>query len=448
MATTKTKAATKPGVHKKDGTITANGVVIQNLTIRPVERTQLDIQKWRQAHQEAEGYSGRRISLFDLYADVLLDGFLKRMVAKRIAGVTTMSLQYVDQAGKLIENAKDLLASGTFRKLRKRIQLQKAWGTTVIELSNRDGQLHFFDIPKKHIYPAEGIIAKDQYDTTSDIRYREAPYSNTVVEIGDWDDLGYLLEAAPLVIYKRGNIGDWANFAQMFGMPFREARYDGFNDQVRIQLEKALEKAGSAAYAVLPKEAELTFHESKNTSNSTDLYDRLRTAMNEELMVLILGATETTTSSKSSGYAQSETHKKTVDEVAEDDRADELSIFNEQIKPVLIRLGLLPDGRFVYNETVDIAEAGKKVDVAIKLRNAGVPVADDWFYETTGIPKPDNYDEMKAEIEARKEAEQAAATKPPAPPKKGQQSKKMAVDERFLSLVERMESFFAPAPKD
>lgn len=396
-------ATNKPGVTKKEGSVTEQGLVIQNITIRPVQRTMLDIEKWRTAHQTAESINGTRVSLYDLYDDVLKDGFLKRMVAKRVLGVTKNKLKYIDKGGKEIEAADDLLKLREFRKLRQRIQLYKAWGISVIESMNIGGKLKIFDVPRKHIRPKEGIIVHEQYGVDG-INYRVPPVSNYIIEVGDWDDLGYLLEACAYVIYKRGNIADWANYAQIFGMPFREARYDGFNEQVRIQLENALEKAGSAAYAVLPKDTEMTFHENTGAAGSTELYDRLRTAMNEEMMVHILGATETTTSSKSSGYAQSETHQKTTDEVAQDDKEDELTILNELVLPVLINLGLLPKGgTFVYNEPVNIEVAGKKVDIALKLRNDGkVPISDDYFYEISGIPKPDNYAELKQKMEDEK----------------------------------------------
>jgi len=446
MATTK-----KPGVTKTNGEIKEGGVLIQNISIRPVERTQIDIQKYRQNHQYAESINGTRIALYDMYADMLIDGFLKRMVAKRILGVTKNVLKYVAKDGKLIEAVEPLLNSKTFRKLRQRIQLQKAWGISVIECSNINNQLFIFDIPKKHILPKEGLIIGEQY-AIDGYQYRNPPYSRFVLEVGEYDDLGYLLEACAYVIYKRGAIADWANYAQIFGMPFREARYDGFNEQVRIQLEAALEKAGSAAYAVLPKDAEMKFHEASNSAGSTDLYNTLRKAMNEEIMVHILGATETTTSSDSSGYAQSETHKKTVDEVAQDDKADELAILNEDVKPILITLGLIPDGRFILDEPVDILEAGKKVDVALKLKNGGIPVSDDYFYDTTGIPKPDNYDELKAKLDADKQAERAAKSAlltnvPPKGKQAANADKKAKIDaeKKLAALLEKVESFFGEA---
>lgn len=428
------EAKNKPGVTKKDGQVTEQGIVIQNITIRPVQRTVLDIEKWRNAHKTAEGINGTRVLLYDLFDDCIKDGFLKRLVAKRILAVTKNKLQYIDKSGKEIEGADTLLKSFVFRKLRKRIQLQKAWGIAVIELMNINGSLKIFDVPKKHILPKEGKIVYEQYGVDG-IDYRTPPVSNYVFEIGDWDDFGYLLEACAYVIYKRGDIADWANYAQIFGMPFREARYDGYNEAVRLQLEKALDAAGSAAYAVLPKDAEFTIHEQQGTAGSTTLYDTLRKAMNEEMLVHILGATETTTSSESSGYAQSKTHQKTTDEVAQDDKEDELAVLNELVLPVLVNIGLLPKGgKFAYDEPVDLETAKAKVAIAIDVKTkAKVPVSDDYFYEISGIPKPDNYDELKKMMEAETAIipESADVKLLPKKDKKNKEAKKLSAFNEF-----------------
>jgi len=392
-----------PKVYKKEGETIESGKVIQNIVVRPVQRNKADIMDWRNRHQHAEGINGVRVDLYDLYDDVLLDGFLNRMMKNRILGVTKNRLRYVDKKGVEIKVENNIIDLLQFKLLREAIQLQKAWGISVIELMNDNGKLKFFDVPKKHILPKDGIIVNNQYDNDG-ISYRNPPYNKTVIEIGKHDDLGYLLIACPYVIYKRGDIADWANYAQIFGMPFREARYDGFNEMVRLQLEQALEKAASAAWAVLPKDAEFKLHEAKSGANSNELYNTLRQAMNEEIMVAILGATETTISSKSSGYAQSEIHKNTVDEQTYNDMAEELCILNDKLLPVMIYLGLLPaNGKFEYCEPMDIAEAVKKINLAQKVKAIGLPLNDDNIYEMSGLKKPVDYSQQKKKIEQQKQ---------------------------------------------
>lgn len=400
--------ASKPTVTKKNGEVVANSAMFQNIVLRPVNRTSATIEKWRQAHIEAESGFGTRVTLYDLYEDARLDGFLERLIKKRLTGVLKHRLKYVDKNNVEIE-VDDLLKSRGFRKLRKEIGLQAAYGIAVIELSVENGKLKVFSIPKKHIRPNEGVITQEQYDFTG-IDYRTAQMAKTVVQVGENDDLGYLLQASCYAFYKRGNIADWANYAQIFGMPFRVAKYDGYNPTVRSQVEQAMEKAASAAYAIVPKEVEFEIIKDTGSSASNEMYDTLRKAMNEEMTVLIIGATETTTSSKSSGYAQSETHLKSVEEVMEDDKENELSILNEDFLPVLQYLGLLPKGgAFKYEEVINITEAKDKVNMALTLRKGGTPVSDDYLYEVSGIPKPDDYEVQKKALEEQKANDQANA---------------------------------------
>ncbi len=384
-----------PHVIKKAGEVSESGMLIQNIVIRPVHRIKLDIQAWRNSCQQAEGINGNRVPLYDLYEDALLDAFLYRMVQKRVLAVLKHKLHYINAKKIEIKEANSLIDSLQFRNLRECIQLQKAWGIAVIELMNDNGKLKIFDVPKKHIRPQDGLIVNEQYSYEG-INYREPPYNKTVVEIGHYNDLGYLLQAGCYAIYKRGSIADWANYAQIFGMPFREARYDGSNEVVRLQLERALEAAASAAWAVLPKDAELTIHEAMSGANSSELYNTIRTAMNEEIMVLIIGATETTTSSQSSGYAQSQTHHKSITELAQDDKIKELCILNEIVLPVLVNLGLLPQGgQFANEDPFDLDIAKIRINNALQIKQMGFPVDANNIYEISGLKKPPNYDKLK-----------------------------------------------------
>lgn len=378
---------------------TKDPIVVNNIVIRPVVRSTQDIGKWRSALQSAEATNPLRIQLYDLYADLLLDATLSSLVEKRVLGVTKTELRYYDRSGKEVEELTDLIGKKQFRSLRKELMLQKFWGITVAELSIINDSFKIYNVPRKHIRSDLGRIVFEQTGTQG-INYKEPPYSNYVVEVGDRYDLGLLLKAAPYVIYKRGGFGDWSKFAEIFGMPFREARYDGYNDAVRIQLEKAMEQYGSAAYAILPEEVKFTLHESKNTQGGGQLYDQLRKACNDELCILILGQTETTTSSSSSGYAQSKTHAAVEDDINQSDREDELSIMNEQIAPILANLGypIQEGGYFDHVMPDDKLSKKDQATVLVELsKGLNLPIDDDYIYEAFDIPKPADYDAKKAE---------------------------------------------------
>lgn len=424
------------------------GIIIQNITVRPVVRQSQDIAKWRAAISAAEGIIQYRTSLYDLYEDIMLDAVLTSLVEKRILGVTKTKLLFVDKAGKEIPAVTELIQKRQFREMRKEIQLHKVWGISVIELINDAQGFRIFSAPRKHIKPKEGIVTYEQ-NGTDGVAYRQPPANKFILECGHWNEFGLLMKAAQYVIYKRGGFGDWAHFAEIFGMPFREARYDGFNDAVRKQLEMALEQAGSAGYAILPKEAELTFHEASNTQGSGELYNSLRKACNEELSILFLGQTETTAKTAGKLGGNDDTHEQTENDINYNDKLDELSILNEQVKPILQSLGFPVDGgSFIHEEREESVPITDRVNAIVRLKKeAGLPMDDDYLYETFNIPKPADYEQQKKKIEDQANAAMQQKPVPGKPPGK----KPAPKDKEKLSWFEEfrlhMADFFDPAPK-
>jgi hypothetical protein len=437
----------KPSVTKKSFEETPErGIVVQNISVRPVVRQSQDIAKWRSALSAAEAIHPIYVPLYDLYEELLLDGVLENLIKKKILGVTKTKMLFVDKEGKEVEAVADLLKKKEFRRLRKEIQKQQIYGPTVIELINDAAGFRIYPVPRKHIRPKEGRIVWEQYGTDG-VDYRLPPNNKFLLEVGQWNDLGLLLKAAPYVIYKRGGFGDWAAFAEIFGMPFREARYDGYNEAVRMQLEQALEAAGSAAYAILPKEAEFTLHEAKNTQQGGEMFNTLRKACNEELSILFLGQTETTSKTAGKLGGNDDTHEQTEDDINSDDKLDELSIFNEQVLPILKNLGFAVDGgSFVYEEQEEDLPVKDRVDNFIRLKKEfGLPIEDDFVYESTGIPKPANYEQLKKDQDAAAAAQQQQQ-QPPVKVKKEKKNKEQNLswkDSFRLALAD----FFDPAPK-
>jgi hypothetical protein len=246
-------------------------------------------------------------------------------------------------------------------------------------------------------------------------------------------------------------------------MPFREARYDGFNDTVRQQLVQALTAAGGAGFAVLPRDAELVIHDNKNNQATGQLFDDLRRACNEELAILILGQTETTTKTAGKLGGNDDTHEQTEDDINLNDREDELCIFNEKVKPILKTLGYPVDGgEFQHEQEEERLTTQDQINVIVTMKNKlKVPVGDDYIYQVTGVPKPDDYDEQKENMNAaslamqnnlnpdNNDPENGDKNNPP-PKRKQAAQKKLMSDIIHLmkddSFREMMAGFFEPAP--
>jgi Protein of unknown function (DUF935) len=386
------KYARQRDVNTKDfGKVSADqqGMVINHVHVRPIQRKSADIGHWRAALTAAEQDHQQRSLIYDLFAEILLDGRLKQLITQRISRITNTPLTFkID--GKSVEDiTKKLIPKMYFRQFLKYTMESIIWGHSLIEPvwpaagTDLPGSTNI--IPRKHVKPRYGIVTQNAWDV-SGIAYREKPLSDTVIEAGDANDLGILLECAPYVIYKRGGMGDWAEFAETFGMPFRWATYN--NPESRKVLESAMSQAGSAGFVVAPEGSNLEFHNPTSGSGNNDIFRFLLEACNNEMSVTVLGNTMTTTEAKHSGYAQSETQMKTQDEIHADDRAYVLCVLNEKLTPFLARLGYqVQGGEWSWGDGDGLSlQQRLAIDTVVAQH---VPIGDQYWYSKYNIPVPD-----------------------------------------------------------
>ena len=383
-------------------------VVVNNISVRPITRQTQDVDKWRNALQAAEGFGQQRQTLYDLYADILLDGFLKRCIEKRITAVTNRRLCFTVNE-KRMEDVEALTDKTFFDMLVRLVMESRFWGHSLIELDwGRDGKGHTKLVDRRHVKPRFGIVTKNSTDTDG-IKYREKPFDALTIEAGEDEDLGWILECCFPVIVKRGNYGNWAEFAQVFGMPFRHGKYN--NEETRTVLEDALDKMGAAGYIVSPDDAQIEFQYPAGVGQGVDIFKMLHQTCDEDIAITILGNTMTTTEAKTSGYAQGVVHQQVQEELHKDDRKFVLSILNEKLTPYLERIGFpVAGGSWAFEEEENMSKK-EMLELGEILKRNAVPVGLSWWYETSGIPMP-SADDLPEEDEPEEIEEEEEEAKP------------------------------------
>jgi SPP1 gp7 family putative phage head morphogenesis protein len=394
---------------------------VNKIHVSPPNRQSQDIQKWRNAIMQAEGYSQQRKSLLDLYEDIRSDGYLRSVVQRRIDRITNCELVFRSPDGTVDEKLSRLAQKSYFEHLLRYVMETKFYGHSLIEplwpaASDVDGEGKTILIPRKNVKPRWGIVTKEEFDLTG-VEYRKPPWKTQVIEVGDQEDLGLFMAVAQYVIYKRGNFGDWAEYAEIFGIPFRWATYN--NEQSRLVLEEALEKAGPAGYVIAPEDAKMQFLNANAVGTGSDVFRFLRQACNEEIALAVLGNTMTSIEARSSGYAQSETQADYEDEMTTADRRFVLRVLNEKLVPYLGTLGYDVKGEWEFLDE-DQLTLGQRIDIDLKVATQ-VPIADTYWYETYGIPKPEASDNIAGKQPEPPQPEPPAPDggeddPPPAPP--------------------------------
>ena len=350
--------------------------------------------------------------LYELYADMKLAGRLLSVTEKRILNILNADFTFTGSDGKPDEQINKLIKKRGFKKMLRHIVESKLYGYSLVYLTPEleSNNITTSLIDRRHVKPQSSIVVRNSIDTIG-INYKEPPIDRYAIGIGEEDDLGIILAACQYVIYKRGGFGDWAQFAELFGMPFRKGKYDGYDEEARKKLEFALDKAGSAAYMVIPEGTDVEFVQNSGNSGSNDVYKSLKDACNEEITTIILGNTLTTSQGDKGARSLGDVHKETEDDIFKSDRDLALQILNEEFIQFLILHGWNANGGEFSIPDKDHLTKKERLDMDLKIANRQ-PVSDDHFYETYGVPKPDNYDAMKKIMEDAK----AAKLKPPTLP--------------------------------
>ena len=359
-------------------------VIVNELNIHSADRTKKDISVWRNALTAAESvYYPNRSRLYDLYEDVVLDGHLSGVIAKRLDAVLNKELSF-EVGGHKQHNMDKLVQSLGFRKIMRHIMETQLWGISGLEFPpGRD--LAFELIPRKHIKPEAGVISFEQAGTEG-IAYNNL---DNVWVLGDTKDLGLLLKCAPYCLYKRGGLADWAEYIELFGQPVRIIKYDSYDTQTKAELKQVLAESGSSLSMMIPRQADFEIKDGKQSNSDGDLQLSFIKMLNDEMSIIILGNTDTTTSNHTSGYAQSKIHLEQQYEITRNDIAYTAAMLNDpKFIAILSSYGYpVQGGAFVFSKDMDIDYLSKRIAIDKEVATH-IDIPAGYWFDTYGINEP------------------------------------------------------------
>lgn len=395
-------------------------VVSRNITVRSIDRSSKDAATWMSGIKQAESViNPNRVRLYDVYEMALLDGHLSGIIDKRIDTVLNKRLLF--KKGEVpVPEMEKVINSKAFRDVITEILLAKIWGISGLEFIPGK-KLSFRRIPRKHIKPKWQIITLEQ-NATEGISYTDLA---NVWIVGESDDLGLLMKCSYYALMKKGVVGDWAEYIEMFGSPVIVTTYDATDTQTDLELDKALEEAGNGLRLKIPKQAGFAMHDGKASNGDGKLQLTFSEYMDRQMSIVILGNTDTTTSSKGSGYAQSKTHSDQQLQITKRDMVDVADNINsDHFLKILESYGYPVDGgNFEYDKEIDFNYLAARIEVDKELYKMGLPYSKDSLYETYAVDQPKEGDILEGPTE-QPAGDSAHGTEPPKPGKKSAAKKK------------------------
>ena len=317
--------------------------VIEKVIQREYTRTNQNISKWRQQTIIAESiHNPQRAELYNIYKDVVLDGHLTGLMNTILMKVQASELLLCDEDGEINQEYTDKLKESWFFDYVRYAVEARFYGHSLIQIKGvKNDKLDLELVDRQHVCPETGRVKSEPLaHAESGAPYRERPFVDWLIEIGDKHDLGVLHKATPLVLWKKGVQGAWSHYADLFGMPLRIGKTAISNPTNKKNMENMMSSMVQSSWAVIGIEDEVEFVQSGN-SDAFEVYDRLIARMNSELSKLVLSQTGTTEEKAHVGSA--EVHERILNDLISQIKRDIIFNFKEQVLPKLKMLNIVPD---------------------------------------------------------------------------------------------------------
>jgi hypothetical protein len=375
-------------------------IKVLNMTLAPIDRSYKGIEQWRNALRSAESPTNpQRKNLYDLYNEIALDPHMSAAITKRILNVLEREIKFFNAKGDEDETVYNIIKQPFFTQFITYALEAIFYGHSLIYFENisPEGGSSCALIPRQNVKPEKGIVVKN-YSDENGIDYLNPPTANYVIPVGGERSLGLLNKAAPYVIYKKGNMADWATFAEIFGTPFRWVEYDGYDIKVKQELEAMMKVQRTAGYAVIPQGTALHMEESQNKLGNTEVYKLLAEFCDKQISKLVLANTMTLDSE--GGKYKGDVHEKSEMRVAEADRRDVIALLNTEFIRILGTFGIHAEGGYFAFD-----EDQTSLDDIVKLNNI-IDIPPEYLYERYNIPTPAGASKEKKKEPAKKDDEE------------------------------------------
>lgn len=425
------------------GMRTLPGQRLPDVVLQMPEIFLFDMNAYMNSFMQAKSIDySNRTRLYDMYESASLDLHLSGVLAKRLRGVTRLPIEF-RRNGKPDELINAQLSSPWFKQLRKDIILSEFWGFSLMQFYlDSNGNIRYDLIDRKHYDPVRHTLLKYQNDQDG------VPIDGfpNCLFVGSERSLGIFAEIMPAVLYKRGDMADWAQFCNIFGMPIREYTYDAGDEFARRRLIADARRQGANAVYIHPKDSDLTLVEAGNKTGSSDLYKTFADYWDAKISIRVLGNTLTTDARDTGTQALGSVHKEEENEMNADDRDFILDVLNYDMRPIFQNLGFnVEGGEFVYAQ-IDKINPSQQITIVEKLQQMGLPMDDDWLYDTFSVQKPKNYAEQKADAEAKKEALRQALEQNQGSGEEKNTQGEQSSNKDQKAFKDRLRGFFGLAP--
>ena len=370
-------------------------------------RFKVDINFWREGLSELERpYYPYRVKVQQVYKDTQINGHVAACLERRYTLTLLRDFKLCDEQGNENEEWTKFFQKQWFYKYVRYVLEAEQYGYSLISL----GDYIQDDFPKltvcsrENISPDREIFSKFPY-TPNGLEFTKTPFNNWHIWVTAPSDngitgcgYGLLYKVAYYEILMRNNMGNNANYNQLFGMPIRWIKTNKGNEDEVKALEDYLASMASQSYLITDMMEEFNLVETKGTGNGSDTFGALEKRCADAISKLELGhANALDEQSGKLGASQGEDNpvRQALEDVQVKDGRLVEAVTNNQLLVKLRNIGIqIPVNlHFEFKNDHEIEEFRRREDESNKLtaeiahtmKNAGLKMDAKYFEERTGI---------------------------------------------------------------
>ena len=331
-------------------------------------------------------HSPTSVELIRVYNDMVIDSHLSACMELRKAKTLSKDFKVIDENGEEITEETEILNKLWFKDMLNMALDSKFYGHSLIQLGKRIGKS--FEnvelVKREYVYQQKKSVRQSPYANEPKFPYNEGKFLAWLVEAGKSNDMGLLMKAAPLVIFKKTALSSWSQFTEMFGAPLRVGKTQVRDEALRDNMYNMLDQMGSNAFAVLDLEDTIEYIKD-NQTDAYNVFDMLIQRVNGELSKLFLGSTMVI--DDGSSRSQAEVHEASFNAIVKADAFFIQEWVNECIIPLLNKYhGFNITGKWVYDDTEQVSRKEQfEIDLAI-INTGKYNIPADYLMETYGTP--------------------------------------------------------------
>jgi SPP1 gp7 family putative phage head morphogenesis protein len=388
-------------IYKKEGETERKPKTISSKTIpQQLLRFNQEISDWKLGIDCFEDpYSPTSVELIRVYNDIVIDSHLSAAMQLRKSKTLSKDFKIIDENGEELKDETILFEKTWFKDMLEYALDSKFYGHSLIQLGKRIGS-NFEKtsiVKREYVFQQEKKVRQSPYSNSPSYPYDKGEFKPWLIEAGKCDDMGLLMKAAPLVIFKKTALSSWAQFSEMFGAPLRVGKTQVRDEALRDNMYNMLDQMGSNAFAVLDLEDTIEYIKD-GQQDAYGVYDKLIERVNSEISKLILGSTMVM--DDGSSRSQAEVHEQALKSIVKSDAFYIEEWVNEEVIPLLNRWhGFNITGKWVFDDSEQISKQEQFERDIDLIKTGAYNIPAEYITETYGTPVETTEEAKPSELE-------------------------------------------------